>query len=74
MSLSSSTTVAAPGRARWPSARLAGMAISLPPHCKRLFAIGGASLQRPGRALASFSVVEVHAVGGLVLDADPQRR
>ena len=42
-------------------------------HCRRVLAIGGAFADRLDAVLDQLLVVELHAVGGLVLDAVPQR-
>ena len=49
------------------------MARSALRHWSRVFAIGGRVAQRLDAALDQLLVVELHAVGGLVLDAVPER-
>ena len=49
------------------------MAMSALRHCSRVFGIGRRVAQRVDAALHQLLVVELHAVGGLVLDPVPER-
>ena len=73
MSLSSSVIGAEVRRLRRLDAGLADGEVRLAPLRARVLAIGGAVADGLGAVCDQLLVVELHAVGGLVLDAVPQR-